>query len=356
VEHTNRQEELLYGELETGTGLVSGAWVVATNIGQGRILSLSTNEAFVFYPTEAGLTSVHELGGQWDAPETVLGWTTLPLKIGFPCFAVTLATNGQPCVIWSDETAAGGSAFQTTIFQAQRSGGWQAPQTVAVLEGFVTTLGVARDGAGTIHLVYANPWFPVFECESAASTNQLWQVVRGPIVYQQCGAGGWSEAQTVATNGFWPAIAAAGSGEVFVAWETDLNGQVAPVWTDQTTGSAPQAFATGGTPYYPAITQVDAGAVLLSWSEASQWGYTANYGTIRAAEQIRVGIAPASAGVQIQWQAGSGGTFQVEANESPGRASWQPVGASFVTSTNCGTVYLPVDPTKPICLYRIKRL
>ncbi len=356
VGHTNRQEELFYGELNTAAGQISDAWVVATNITQGRLLSLGTNEAFVFFPTDTGLTCLHQLDGQWGAPETVLQWTTLPLKLGSPCFAVTLAPNGQPSVIWSDETTPAGAPYQTTLFQAQRNGGWQSPQTVAVLDGFVTSLAAARDTAGTLHLVYANTWFPVFDCDPGPSSDPLWQVVRGDIIYSRCDATGSTVVQTAATNGFWPAVAVSQDGDVFLAWETDLDGQVAPVWTDQTTGTAPQAFATLGTPCYPAITQVDTGAILLSWSEASQWGYTANYGAIRPAEQIRVGIAPASVGVQINWQAASGGTFQVEATDSPAQTSWQPVGATVVTSTNCGSFYLPVDPAKPACFFRLKRL
>jgi hypothetical protein len=356
VGHTNRQQELFYGKLATATALISEAWVVATNVLQGRVLGIGSNEAFVFYPTAAGLVCLHKEGDQWGAPETVLQWTTLPVKIGFPCFAVTLATNGAPCVIWSDETTRENGPYQTTIFEAGRGNGWQTPQTVAVLDGFVTSLELARDGAGTIHLVYANTWFPAFDCDSGASPGELWQVVRGAIIYSRCDSTGWSGARTVATNGFWPAITVTRSGEVILAWETDLDGQVAPVWTDETAGTAPQSFSTQGTPYYPAITEVATGAILLSWSEASQWGYTANYGVIQEPEKIRVGIAASAAGVQVTWTARTAGAFQVESTDSPSQTSWQPLGASIVTQTNCGSLCLPVDPAKPVCLYRVKRL
>jgi hypothetical protein len=352
---TNRQQQLYYGKLEAKTGLIREQRVVATNILQGRLLGISTNEVFIFYPTEAGLTCVQRKGDQWGQPETVLQWTTPSLKISSPSFAVTTTSNQEPRVLWSDETTQDG-AFQTTIFESQRDNGWQPPQTVGVVDGFIPTLEVARDSKGTTHLVYANTWYPAFECYSDTLPAELWQVVRGTIIYRRRDQSAWGKPQTVSTNSFWPTITISRSDEIFLGWEADQAGRVVPVWTDYSVASTPQAVATGGTPYHPAITEVGTGALILSWSEVSQWGSTANYQAIRDPETISIGIAAGPAGVQINWRSRSGGTFQVEYAGATEPASWQPLGATITTVTNCGSLLLPMEAANPVRFYRVKKL
>lgn len=351
---TNRQQQLYYGKLEAKTGLISKQRVVATNILQGRLLGISTNEVFVFYPTDDGLVCVQKKDEQWGQPETVLQWTTPSLKIGSPSFAVTITSNQEPRVLWSDETTEEGD-FQTTIFESHRDNGWQPPQTVGVVDGFITTLEVARDSKGTTHLVYANTWYPAFECYSATLPAELWQVVRGTIIYR-CDQSAWGQPQIVATNSFWPTISISRGDEVFLGWESDQGGRVVPVWTVYSTRSTPQAVATAGTPYHPAITEVGTGALMLSWSEVSQWGSTANYAVIRDAETISMGIAAGRAGVQICWRSQTGGTFQVEYAAATGPASWQPLGSAITTLTNYGSLLVPMEAANPVRIYRVKKL
>jgi len=353
--HTNRQPQLMYGQLATQTGLLSDTWVVATNVLEACLLSINTNEAFVFYPTEDGLTCVHKQGTQWEPAETVLQWTTLPFKTGTPCFAVTRDPNGKARVIWADETTQDGP-YQTTIFEARRDQGWQTPQTVGVVDGFISTLGVAQDSTGTIHLVYANTWYPAFDCYSECMPEELWQVVRGTIRYRKGGQTGWSQPQTVATNSFWPVITVTKSDEVILAWETDQGDGVVPVWTDYTTGSTPQAFTTEGTPYYPAITETATGSRFVARSEVSQWGATFNYRMVRQPETITLSIATDPGGLRFSWRSRTGGTFQVEYASAMGGALWQPLGPRIVTESNYGSMIVPVDSTCRFRCYRVTKL
>ena len=140
-------------ELETSTGLIRDRRIVATNIIQGRLLSLGSNDFYVFYPTGQGLFCTHREGDNWAPVEAVLTWTVAAFKLGWPCFDVTTDANHEPLVVWSDETTDGGS-FQTTLFESRHHDGWQAPQPIATVDGFVPNLQVARDSIGTVHLVY----------------------------------------------------------------------------------------------------------------------------------------------------------------------------------------------------------
>ena len=353
--HTNRQQQLVYGKLNTQTASISEQWVVATNMVEGCLLGIGTDEAFVFYPTDEGLTCIHKQGAAWGPAETVLQWTTLPFKTGSPSFAVTRDPTGEPLVIWSDETTLAGP-YQTTIFEVQRQlTGWGAPQTVEVVDGFIPTLGLAQDSAGTTHMVYANTWYPAFDCYSAGLPQILWQVVRGTIMYCRDDEAGWSPPQLIATNSFWPTITVTKSDEVILGWETDQDGGVVPVWSDYTTATPPQAFATAGTPSSPAIVETATGALLLTWNEASQWGSTFDYQMIRGPETITMGITAAPGTIQITWRSRSGGTFQVESTEAMGPASWQPLGPRLVTQSNYGSMILPVDPSDRFRFYRVTK-
>jgi hypothetical protein len=355
IARTNRQQQLTYGKLDVRAGAIRECHVVATNVLEARLLSISTNEVFVFYPTDEGLVSVQRQDSHWGAPETVLEWTTQLFKIGSPHFAVTTTSNREPRVIWSDETGPAGS-FQTTIFETRRHQRWEASQTVGVVDGFIPSLEVAKDSTGTAHLVYANTWYPAFECYSETLPAELWQVVRGPIAYRRFNSDAWTPPVIVASNSFWPTISVSSRDEVYLGWETDHDGRVVPAWMNYTTATKPELMATAGTPYHPAITEVDSGAIVLSWSEVSQWGATANYRTIREVETIAMGIAASPSGIEIHWRAWTGGTFQVEYTDGTGTATWQPLGSPITTQTNRGSLRLPLDALKPVRFYRVKKL
>ena len=95
---------------------------------------------------------------------------------------------------------------------------------------------------------------------------------------------------------------------------------------------------------------------MLSWSEVSQWGSTANYAVIRDPETISMGIAAGPAGVQISWRSQTGGTFQVEYVAATGPASWQPLGTPITTLTNYGSLLVPLEAANPVRIYRVKKL
>ena len=355
VGRTNRQEGLFYGKLETRAGVIYDQRMIATNAFEGQVLGLGTNEAYVFYPTDLGLTCLHKQADQWSPPEEVLRWTALPFKIAAPCFGVTITSNREPWVIWSDETTQDCN-YQTTLFETRRHEGWQPPHALGTLDGFVPSLKVASDRAGTLHLVYTSTWYPEFTCATGTLSGELWQVVRGSIFYCSRDQAGWTQPRTVATDSFWPTLAITKNDEVILAWETDVDGHVAPVWTDHTAQTPPTICATKGTPYYPTLTEMASGAVLLAWNEVSQRGAAANYQMVRAPEAITLSLAARAGWVQIKWQARTSGTFQIESKEALGASTWQRLGPSFTSQTNSGSLCFPMQQISPIGLYRMKRL
>jgi hypothetical protein len=359
--HTNWVQVLYYGLLDTSTATIGNATVVATNVMSATILGMTTNDAYAFYETDIGLTSVHIQGGVREPAEMPVTWTSFADKIGIPCFTVLTNVSRQPVVIWSDETSYD-QGLQTTISRIERRiDGWHSPEIVTVISSFVPSLWAQQDRSGTTHLVYNSTWFPVFTGYSDNLPQELWQVVRGDVNYcsrTTNSSAVWSTAVIVASNSFWPTLTVTRNGSVLIGWETDHDGRVVPFWSDHTAQTVPQAVTNTATPYQPAMIELNNGAILFSWNEISQAGAVAKYQTIRNAPPPPpiLSIARTASGIILRCAATPGDTFQAESSDSLAPASWQALGPATTTQTNVWSQNVPIDPVRQMRYFRVRRL
>ena len=159
----------------------------------------------------------------------------------------------------------------------------------------------------------------------------------------------------MATSSFWPALTVTKDNDVLLAWETDVDGHVAPVWMDFTKG-VPTACPVQGTPYHPALTELPNGTTVLSWTETSQQGSSFACKEIRSKEVIKMGITAGTDGIDIHWEAQAKGTFQVEFKDAMSQAAWQPLGDRITTETNHGDLHLPATQPRTLRLFRVRRM